>query len=248
RSTVRIPPGDGSGGHDMTHRKSAGTPPTGGGSGRGRTVGIVVGAVVAVAAVVGGAVLFTGGGPAEDDGPHKLTTPQKVAEEFDRQGAGKDDSDLPAGEKDSLQALPGVTDPHPVQAEYQTASKKQMLLTGVWGEVENPEQVIDAMFVVIQKSAEEQGDVEVLGSPESVEPDGLGSAVMKCQKFKTTVDDPDVPIDHAELPVCIWADSSTVGGVMVMDPVALIAGKADVEGVAETAAEVRADARVKIGK
>ncbi|NJP99406.1 hypothetical protein [Streptomyces zingiberis] len=219
-------------------------PPPPSGAGKGKRIGIVAGVAVAVAAVVTGAVLLTGG--ADDDGPHRLTTPQKVAGEYERKGEGRDDSGLSGKDRDSLAKLPGVRDPHPVQAEYLTTTKKQMLLTGVWGEIDNPEQVIDAMFTVLRTSAQDQGNVEVIGSPEDAEPDGLGSAVMKCQKFKTTNDDPSAPVKTAEIPVCIWSDSSTVGGVMVIDPLAVLAGKADLEAVAEETAKVRGDARVKI--
>ncbi|MBQ0983418.1 hypothetical protein KBZ10_02470 [Streptomyces sp. F63] len=221
-------------------------PPPPPGGGKGRRAGVIVGAAVAVAAIAGTLVFLTGG--SGDDGPHKLTTPQTVAGEFERQGEGKDDSGVSGKDRESLDQLPGVKDPHPVQAEYATASKKQMLLTGVWGTVDNPEQVIDAMFTVLRTMAEDEGTVEVLGSPEEAEPDGLGSAVMKCQKFKTTNEDPNAKVKEAELPVCIWADSSTVGGVMVIDPLAVLAGKADLDAVAETTAEVRADARVELGK
>ncbi|MGP4000398.1 hypothetical protein [Streptomyces sp. 8N706] len=220
-------------------------PPQGGGNKR---IGIVIGAVVAVAALVGGVFYVAGAGGAEDDGPHKLTTPATVATEFERQGPGKDDSSMSSGEKEELTEIPGVSDPHPVQAEYSTSSKKQMLLTGVWGGIESPEQVVDAMFVVLTKSAseDEDGTVEPVGSPEEMEPDGLGSAVMKCQKFKIINDEPGAPVKSAEIPVCIWGDSSTVGGVMTVDPVAAIAGNADLDGAAETAAKVRNDARVEI--
>ncbi|WP_030547246.1 hypothetical protein [Streptomyces albus] len=221
-------------------------PPPPPGGGKGKRTGLIVGAAVAVAAIAGTLVFLTGG--SDDDGPHKLTTPQTVAGEFERKGEGKDDSGFSGKDRESLDQLPGVKDPHPVQAEYATASKKQMLLTGVWGTVDNPEQVIDAMFTVLRTMAEDEGTVEVLGSPEEAEPDGLGSAVMKCQKFKTTNDDPNAPVKEAELPVCIWADSSTVGGVMVIDPLAVLAGKADLDAVAETAAKVRGDARVKLGE
>ncbi|MCC5035027.1 hypothetical protein DMH02_017855 [Streptomyces sp. WAC 00631] len=221
-------------------------PPPPPGGGRGKRTGLVIGAAVAVAAIVAGVVFFTGG--SGDDGPHKLTTPQTVAGEYERKGEGRNDSGVSGKDRESLDQLPGVKDPRPVQAEYATASKKQMLFTGVWGTVDNPEQVIDAMFTVLRTMAEDEGTVEVLGSPEEAEPDGLGSAVMKCQKFKTTNDDPNAPVKEAELPVCIWADSSTVGGVMVIDPLAVLAGKADLGAVAETAAKVRADARVKLDK
>jgi hypothetical protein len=219
-------------------------PPQGGSS---RKTGIIVGAAVAVVAVGAGAYfLLSGKGSAADDGPHKLTTPATVAKEYKRQGPGKDDSSMSSSDKEELKRMPGVSDPHPVQAEYASGSKKSMLFTGLWGKIENPEQVVDAMFVVLTKSAGDEGDTEPVGSPETVEREDLGSAVMKCQKFKVTNDDPNAPVKSAEIPVCIWGDSSTVGGVLIVDPVAAISGKADIGAAAETTAEVRNDARVEI--
>jgi hypothetical protein len=198
-------------------------------------------------AVGAGVFFLTGSGSgAEDNGPHKLTTPTTVASEYQRQGAGKDDSTMSSSDKEELQQIPGVADAHPVEAEYATDSKKQMLLTGLWGEVEDPEKVVDAMFVVLQKAAADQGDTEPVGAPQEMEPDGLDSAIMMCQKFKVTNDDPSTPVKSTEIPVCIWGDSSTVGGVMELDPLAAVAGRADLEQTAHTAAEVRRDARVPI--
>ncbi|MEU6080816.1 hypothetical protein [Streptomyces sp. NPDC047108] len=219
-------------------------PPQGGGN--GKKIGIVVGAAVAVAAVGLGIFFVAGGGDAEDDGPHKLTTPATVAAEYKRQGSGKDGSGIGPSDADDLKEIPGIVDAHPVQAEYATDSRKQMLLTGLWGKVENPEQVVDAMFVVLTKSADEDGEAQPIGSPEQVEPEGLGSAVMKCQKFKITNDDPSARVKSATLPMCIWGDSSTVGGAFLMDPLAAIAGNADIGEAAETTAKVRNDARVPL--
>ncbi|MET8681654.1 hypothetical protein ABZW18_29745 [Streptomyces sp. NPDC004647] len=237
-------------GQQPPYGQMPGMPPQGSGMGGGnKKTGLIIGAVVAIVAI-GAGVYFLAGGGAEDDGPHKLTTPATVASDFKRQGDGRDDSSMSSGDKNDLKQIPGVSDPHPVQAEYASAAKKQMLLTGVWGDVESPEQVVDAMFVVLAKSASEEADSDIkpLGSPETFEPDGLGAAVMKCQKFQITNDDPSAPVKSAELPVCIWGDSSTVGGVMTIDPVAAIAGKADLGAAAETAAKVRGDARVAIKK
>lgn len=218
-------------------------PPPGGGS--GKKVGIIIGAAAAIGAV-GLGIFFLAGGASAEDGPHKLTTPATVATDFDRQGNGRDDSSIGSGDADDLKEIPGVTDAHPVQAEYATASKKQMLLTGLWGKIEDPEQVVDAMFVVLTKSADEDGEAEPVGSPEEVEPEGIDGAVMKCQNFRFTNNDSSAPVKSATLPMCIWGDSSTVGGVMLMDPLAAIAGKADIGEAAETTAKVRSDARVPL--
>ncbi|WP_069811416.1 hypothetical protein [Streptomyces sp. TP-A0874] len=227
-------------------------PPTSGG-GNGKTIGIIVGALVLVAAIIGGTAYVLSGdddeGVFSDGKKYKLTTPKTVASEYELQDTGSDDP----GSND-LDGVPGVSDPEPVQGEYSSSSKKQLMLMGVWGGVENPGQVVDAMFVVMEKAVGDENDgemtVEAVGSPQKMEPEGLKGAVMKCQKYKLTPDDPgDAPIDSIEFPACIWGDSSTVGAVVSVDPVAAIAGgEVDLSAAAELAAKVRNDARVEISE
>lgn len=228
-------------------------PPPPAAKGRGRTVGIVIGVVVAVAVIGGGVLALTGGGSsggdsADDGKKYKLTTPATVAGTFKRDGAGRNDSDLDADDKKDLDKVPGITDPHPVQADYEGGNKAALQFTGVYGTVAQPEQAVDALFLVIAESIKSDDDkAEAIGSPGTVTPEGLdGGAVMKCQVFKTTVDSSGSST-AINIPVCIWGDTSTVGMVLDLDPVAAVTGSTSTDAAALLTAKVRGDTRVAIG-
>lgn len=212
------------------------------GGGRGRAIGLAVGGAVLVAAIVGGLVVLGGA----DDARYELTTPARVAAVFDREGAGSSGSDMSAADRRDLEQLPGVVDPQPVAAEYTSPDKRKLMLTGVWGRVEKPEQVVDAMFLVAAKSLTDQ-DTTPVGSPETLKPEGLdGDAVMKCQKFRISAPAGSGGPSSVDVPLCIWGDSSTVAAILEVNPLAAVTGNVNVSETAETAAKVRTDARVEI--
>lgn len=230
-------------------------------AGKKNTAWIVVAAVVVVAAIGGGAYALLGGddkdkgtvsstggtkggGSGSDDGKkYKLTSPQTVAGDFQL----KDELDTKS--KTEMKSLPGVANPQPAGGSYENSTKKKMLFRGVWGTVANPEMEVDALFVAGTKDITEDGDAELVGKPEKVTPDGLdGGAVMKCQivRFKAPAGSTS-PVKSADMPLCMWADHSTVAMVMVVDPVAaLTGGSPSINDTAATTAKVRKDARVEI--
>ncbi|MDT3397801.1 hypothetical protein RKE29_14305 [Streptomyces sp. B1866] len=202
-------------------------PPPGGGN-RNKTVGIVVGAVLAVGLIAGGVVLLTGGDDGEgglsDDGPHILTTPQTVLKEYKRQGegsTGSDVDDLSDSDKKALGIAGGAT----VQAEYSTldpsstsipdaaqlAGIKVLSLYGVYGKVEDPEKAMDTFFGKIEKEAVGDEDAELVGKPERQNPDGLKGAIIKCQTVRNKKPEMGEP---TSAPLCAWADHSTLGYIV----------------------------------
>ena len=208
---------------------------------QGRTIALAVGAAVLVAAVAGGFAFFAGG----DDARYELTSPARVAAVFDRAGPGSSGPALSAADRRSLERIPGVGDPRPVAAEYGSPDRRKLMLTGVWGRVGKPEQVVDATFLVLAESLAGQ-DTTPVGSPETVTPEGLDDAVMKCQRFRVRAPAGSSGPSSVELPMCVWGDSSTVAAVLVIDPLAAVTGKVNLSDTARTAAKVRADARVEI--
>lgn len=228
-------------------------PPVSGGG--GKKVGIILGAVAVVAAVAVGAYFVIGGGGGADiadDGPHKLTTPATVLSEYkknDSGGGALSDSDVKDAEKW------GVTDPKDVSASYASGnesnpmSQKQLHFSGVYGEIEDPEKVVDAMLDhMASESGKDDEDVKVtmVGDPTSY--DSAEGAVLKCQDAKmeptdgSTSDGPSV----MNLSFCVWGDYSTVGMVMPMDLASIMAEKpTDQATAAETTAKFRKAVRVE---
>jgi hypothetical protein len=229
-------------------------PPAPGG---GKKTGIIIGAVAVVAAIAVGACFVIGGGSGgdsdiADDGAHKLTTPETVLNEYTKSagfGDGMSEDDLKDAESW------GIKNPKNVNASYQSKDEsnplagKSITFGGIYGEIEDPEKAVDAFFVM-QKAEAEKQDVTFEGSPEEYTPSSLDGAVMKCQKAKgelgtggTSGSGPG----EMNIVYCVWGDHSTLGFVMPMEYATLAAGKSmDPNDVADTAAKLRAEVRVKI--
>ncbi|MDX3224225.1 hypothetical protein [Streptomyces sp. ME19-01-6] len=243
------------------------TPPPSGGNKKG--LAIAIGAVVVVAAVVGGFLLFNnkdddkggsggnggGGGKnvvADEGKRYKLTTPETVATEYTKDPSSGGDEMSESDAKDFEEF--GVTNAKPVSGKYKSGegvSQKQLQLNGVWGEVKDPEAVVDGAFAKISQEAEKDssvgggGTAKLEGSPQQVTPAGLDDAVMKCQNVKFS--GVTSSTKSFTIPLCMWADHSTVGYVVVSDvSSALSGGGMSIDTAAETTAKVRKDARVEI--
>lgn len=232
-------------------------PPQGGGAGKG--IAIAIGVLVLVGAIAGGGFLLLasrdGGGSSArssvpDDGKrYKLTTPDTVAGEFKRDtkdpGEGFDSGDMA-----ELRAL-GVANAETTGADYEAGdgeSGRYLQFSGAWGKVSNPERVVDGFFAASKKKqrAEGGGTVELIGTPQKMTPAGLDGAVLKCQnakyvnsKFK----------DGITMPICFWADRSTVGVTILTDASAALAGKdVPLTVAADLTVKVRTETRVEIPK
>jgi hypothetical protein len=97
-------------------------------------------------------------------------------------------------------------------------------------------------------TADKSGKGTLVGSPRKVTPAGLKDAVMECQNIKVETDDSGSSVGPKEitLPICVWADRSTLGFATTTDVATVLAGKATpISEVAETTAKLRNDVRVK---
>ncbi|MFI1968157.1 hypothetical protein BLA24_20825 [Streptomyces cinnamoneus] len=170
---------------------------------------------------------------------YKLITPDTV-------GEYKKDPTQSSGEstsQDDVQALTafGLTNPKSVDAVYTAGAgaggrpQRLMTFTGGWGdELKHPEAAVDLMFMSIKVGTGKNGGSDVRtdpqGQPQKVTPAGLEpGAVMKCQLTKMssrekggTASGPD----NMTMPVCVWADTSTLGMVFVADIALIERGKA----------------------
>ncbi len=121
-----------------------------------------------------------------------------------------------------------------------------MRLSGLWGRVDNPESTVDSMFLSVAVATKNDSTKTLEGKPEKVTPAGLDGdgTVMKCQK--TTFKDAGSP-KAISMPLCIWADHSTVGSVFVVDAAAVISGEdIPLARAAELTAKLRTETRVAI--
>ncbi|MFF3642368.1 hypothetical protein [Streptomyces sp. NPDC002564] len=260
-------------------------PPPGGGK---KKTGIIVATVAVVAAAaVGGYFLLAGGdddksgkdggsssvadgggggGGIKDDGPHKLIAPDTVLTDYKKDPARS--SGLNSVDLDKAEAA-GVKNPKDVQGQYQSGSKDnpmaQKVLTfgGVYGDIEDPEGVVDHMFTnAKEKNAASGGSgesVELVGEPKAYEPAGLDGAVMKCQEMKvdlgggagtsgSTAGSTAGSSGPSKMSAatCIWGDHSTLGYVVTTDVAGALAGTpADLDEAASTTARFRGEVRVK---
>jgi hypothetical protein len=225
-----------------------GSPSRARGGRKGRTVGIVIGTIAAVAAIGGGVFALLGGGFG-GSGQFTLTTPATVASVFQRQGAGKDDSALTTAQQADLKQLPSITNAHFVSANYESTAKSPLQFTGLYGQIANPAAAVAAVFVLMQKEDLDNQNIQAVGSPQQVAPASLDNgAIMQCQAFNITkAASATAAASTLTLPACAWADSSTVGFVIAADPQTALSGTTNINGAAETTAKVRLDARVEIG-
>lgn len=198
----------------------------------GRTMALGVGALVVVCLLVGGYfVLGPGGGP-----EYKLTTPQTVAGEYQRDGKGEKGD----GEAFDNKKVPGMTSGADVSAEYKAGATKKLQLGGAYGSVENPEKAVDWVFEQTGKSLGTETGAKAEGSLEKFSPSGFDGDVLKCQEYK---------ISSMSLVMCSWSDSSTVGTVssMILTSDGTKTKPVDLKSTAELTAKVRKDALVEAG-
>ncbi|MFI9200367.1 hypothetical protein [Streptomyces sp. NPDC053048] len=188
-------------------------PPQGGG--KGRAIGIAVGAVVVVGALVGGILFFTSGG--DGDGKVKPYTMEMPETLFDgKYTKSKTGSRSPENlSNDAKIKEMGIVNGTGVKGSYANPEKQKLRVTGVYGEVADPNKSVDAMLAKMDenqsRSASTYGMKPVLVSPTAVyHPGDFDGAVMKCltQKAEKSYSSTST---HTEVSTCIWGDSSAIG-------------------------------------
>jgi hypothetical protein len=217
-----------------TAATAQGTGGTGGSGGTGKRAGgrnaaIAGGALVVVAALVGGYFLFGG-----TDAPrHRLTTPKTLAGEYQRDGKGeKGDGDAFDNKK-----VPGMTSNADVSAEYKAGATKKLQLGGAYGSVADPRKAVDWVFEQTGKSLKTETGAKAEGPLRKFSPSAFDGDVLKCQEYK---------ISNMSLAMCGWADSDTVGTVssMILTSDGTSTKPVDLKSTAELTAKVRKDALV----
>ncbi|MGW3656867.1 hypothetical protein ACWD6R_14745 [Streptomyces sp. NPDC005151] len=212
---------------------------------------IIGGVVVALAVIAGGAYFLTSGGGgssvADDGKTYKLTTPETVL--------GGTYKKAPSEDKMSASDLKefdgyGVTNPKDAQGSYTSGdatAQKMLSFSGVYGDINDPEKVVDAMFAKMKSEAakDKKSEGELVGSPKTYTPAGFENGILKCQENKVSGESGSAKT--MSVPICVWGDHSTVAVVLDMDMAAMMTGKSvPVEDAANNAAKLRNDVRVEV--
>ncbi|WP_327291114.1 hypothetical protein [Streptomyces sp. NBC_01198] len=225
------------------------------GGGNGKRTGIIIGAVVALAAIGAGVFFVTkgdsGGGIKNDGKKYRLTMPNAVATDYKKTDADEDGG-FDASDLATLKSL-GVSDPKTAQADYAIGDAntgKVLEVAGVYGTVKDPQKVVDGMFAKMKKDAakkESDGTThELVGEPQKVHPAGMDDAALECQQVKYTI-----PAQKLSFPttICLWADYSTVAYTVTLDLAEVQAGSATAmsyDDAGALAQRVRKDVRVPV--
>ncbi|MGP3752436.1 hypothetical protein [Streptomyces sp. IBSNAI001] len=238
-----------------------GMPPQPGGAPKKKTGLIIGAAVVALAVVAGGVYFLTSGGGngdvADSTKGYKLT-PAASVDSYKKKDNSS--SDTPTSkEKAEAEAL-GIKDAHKAEAQYQSGdleknplTTKMLMLYGNWGEVSDPAKALNGMFAQAKMGMAENDDAttSLVGNPEEVTPAGFEGALMKCQDMKVVNDEADGTAakgpKEMTMPVCIWADYSTVGAVIGVDIGAAMTNKSMTQDeTAALAAKLYNTSRTKV--
>ncbi|MFI6942693.1 hypothetical protein ACIBI4_25760 [Streptomyces sp. NPDC050418] len=195
-----------------------------------------------------------GEGTLKDDGPHVLEAPQTVIG-----GEYKQMKIIPSA-PDPEPVAPTVgmpkiiadsskmSDPMSLTVVYANRSaeelqdpskvigSKAITFVGLYGKVEDPKQSLDDVFTGLKN--DKSTGLKMLGSPESVAPDSLEGALMKCQQAQAK--NPATGNIDTQY-ICVWSDHSTIGvGIPAKD------GKGTpLDYSANLTADLRKDVRVK---
>lgn len=200
-----------------------------------------------------------GSGSVADDGPHKLTTPATVVNGTYKKSNSSDDT--PSTSDNDIKDFEkwGVKNAKDAGAGYVNGTgmtAKNLSYSGVYGTIDDPAAVVDAMFAKVKTESEKDQSKDsskgkLLGSPQEFKPAGFSNGILKCQEAEITNTDSSTSAAGApktvKVPLCIWGDHSTVASVTSIDIAAFLTGKsATMEDTAALAAKLRNDVRVKI--
>ena len=221
---------------------------------------IVAGAVVALAVIAGGVYFMTSGGGASNSDVadstkgYKLTPAKSVDDYKSDSSAQAPSGPLTGKDKSEAEAL-GINNPQQAGARYNAGtelSMKSLTLSGIWGDVTDPAKVIDGSFDSAGEDFKDsEMEVSLVGSPRAVTPDGFKGALMKCQDMKMVNKKGDGTAANGpkefQVPICVWADYSTVGVVVGVDVALSMAGKGMAQDdVAALAAKLYNTSRTKV--
>ncbi|GAA0328980.1 hypothetical protein [Streptomyces blastmyceticus] len=187
-------------------------PPQGGG--KGKAIGITIGALVVVGAIVGGVLFFKsgGGGSGGKVAPYTIVLPDSLLDGKYNKQQNVPDITPKLTEGDKAKAL-GITNGTEVAAAYKNAEQQGLSVRGVYGEVADPQKAVDAVFAQMDENSKKLGpgtNIETIAPVTEFHPSGFDGAVMKCRTVKVNVTMGSIS-STAEGSTCVWGDSSAIG-------------------------------------
>ncbi|WP_190020729.1 hypothetical protein [Streptomyces hiroshimensis] len=230
-------------------------PPQSGG--KGKAIGITIGAVAVVGALIAGAMYFMGGGDGEVK-PYTIVMPDKLLDgkytkaSVSSPGAKQTDTKDLTDDKGAKEL--GITNGTGVSGAYTSAEKMSLSVTGVYGELSDPSKTVDAMIAKMEENQKKnegtmQGyKIETVTPWTEFSPSGFDGAVMKCRLQKATFT-AGAMSSSSEASSCLWSDSSAMGIVRHTAPGKSPYGEAStgktmsVQELAEATAKVRNEVR-----
>ncbi|MFD9814836.1 hypothetical protein [Streptomyces sp. NPDC059080] len=220
-----------------------GPPPSSGG---GKKIGLIIGGVAVVAAIAVGAYFAFGSGGSVP--PYTIVLKDKLVNgEYTKapEQPGAESSKDFSNDKE-LRAM-GITNGKAVTGSYANAGDQLLGVTGIYGEVADPNSAVDAFFAKIdEQQKKSKATIETTVPTSSYSPDDFDGAVLKCRTQKATVSAAGASA-AITASTCIWADSSAVGVVNSQakpDPSgASVAQALSAEQLSEKTAKVRNEVR-----
>ncbi|MEH6374477.1 hypothetical protein V7793_09070 [Streptomyces sp. KLMMK] len=194
-------------------------PPQGGG--KGKAIGITIGAVAVVGALIAGAMYFMGG-----DGevkPYTIVMPDKLLDgkytKSSVSAPGSKETDTKDLTDDAKAKELGIANGTGVSGGYSNAEKQRLTLIGVYGELADPKKTVDAMIAKSEEDEKKNSSsssmgikIETVAPWAEVSPGGFDGAVMKCATKKMTYS-VGTMTTTSESSQCMWGDSSALGVV-----------------------------------
>ncbi|MFF3244313.1 hypothetical protein ACFYWY_11385 [Streptomyces sp. NPDC002870] len=122
----------------------------------------------------------------------------------------------------------GVKEPAMAQAQYRyqykdnqgRSQRKTLFVEGYWGTIDDPDEALDNFFQSI-KDGDQSFRGKLIGPREKFDPKGFKGALMECQNTELTriweVKARTRPVATMQVPICVWADYSTVAATAVVD-------------------------------
>ncbi|WP_424887493.1 hypothetical protein [Streptomyces sp. XH2] len=219
--------------------------------GKGKAIGITIGAVAVVGALIAGAVYFVGSSD-NDTAAYRIELPETLlGGEYKKD---KDDADSAKSEdisaKDRAQMKSfGIEDADGDAAGYQSDKRGSLEVVGMYGRIPDPEKTLDRMAAGQEKAGAGNGKPPLGGKTErgtykDYRPRGFDGIALKCKADTTSFSFGDKNTSMT-LSQCLWADKGTIASVTSMP----FGGEGDAKGIsAEELAEITARIRQEVRK